>query len=444
MTVTALPASRGPLKVGYVLKRFPRLSETFILNEMLALEQQGVELEVFALLHPGAEPRHDLVRSLRSPVTYLPGGRVYKSLKMDRLADGRDATRVSYGELIEHQMPPFPDLMAGKSAQEASVLAIKSMTLALLASSRRLDHLHAHFGTDAATAALMASRLSGIPFSFTAHAKDIYHTYVDARVDAEVRRRKIEQAAFVVTVSDYNRRQLIDLTGKAAAGKIHRLYNGIDLQRFRPRYAGRDAALLLGVGRLIEKKGFCDLIKACALLARRRVPFRCRIVGEGPERDALERQIQQAGLEDSIHLTGALAQEELLPIMAQATAIVLPCVVGASGDRDGLPTVLLEALALGLPAISTRLAGIPEIIEHDKCGLLVTPGEPSDLAAAIERVVANPQFCEGLGRRGRLKAEQQFDLRSNVSILREYFAETIHGREVKNRVGRDADRISHG
>lgn len=422
-----VPASAGgSLRVGYVLKRFPRLTETFILNEILELERQGVDVEVYSLLRPPAEARHALLKSLRANVTYVPCTGAMEDWRIEvGSGTGAPVERGVVGILAERG-PPFADLFAGKTADRVCRLCLAATTIAALASQRGVGHLHAHFGSDTTSVALLAGRLSRLPFSFTAHARDIYHTYVNPTVDDALRRRKIAEAAFVVTVSDYNLRHLVDLAGPASGAKIHRLYNGIDLNRIRPPAAKRDPDLFLGVGRLVEKKGFADLIEACRLLRDRGACFRCVIVGDGPLRTGLDQQIAEAGL-TQVHLLGALPQEEVLEIMASATALVLPCVVTPSGDRDGLPTVLSEALAAGLPAISTRVSGGPEVVEHERTGLVVAPHDPLALAAAMQDLLAAPAMRRRMGAAGREKAERDFDLGRNVAMLRALFRDAVGG-----------------
>lgn len=433
-------------KIGYVLKRFPRLSETFILNELLELQRQDVEVEVFSLLKPQQEMRHQLLSSLAVPITYLPSS---NALKAWTIASGSPASGIDDGPLeclFDDGHAALPELCPGKRPQEAALLCLQAATLAVLASARGISHLHAHFASNATTVALLASRLSGIPYSFTAHARDLYHTYVDEETDSAVRRQKIAEACFVVTVSDYNRRHLTALAGDGAPGKVRRLYNGIDLSRFAfHRNAATDlgeAPMLLAVGRLVGKKGFGHLVEACRILRNRAVAFRCVIVGDGPERATLLRQIRSAGLERQVDLPGAQPQEALLEVMQRAAAMVLPCVIGESGDRDGLPTVLLEALASGLPAISTTVAGIPEIIEHGRSGLLVPPGDPERLADTMQQLLADPALRRRLALEGRSKAERDFDLRRNVAVLRNYFLYPTAGEGPHQEVC-DEDRLRH-
>lgn len=408
-TPGGLDTGLRPPKVGYVVKRFPRLSETFILGEILELERQGVPIEIFSLLRPAEEVRHRALKELRAPVIYLPWD---SSLKRWLIREGR------YTEATVRERS-FKELFDGEEVPDASILFLKAAALAILAQARGMTHLHAHFGTAATTVAMLASRLTRIPYSFTAHAKDIY----DKSVDRGELKEKIAGARFVITVSEYNRRHLVELAGEELTGKILRLYNGIDLHRFQPDPSiQREPDLILAVGRLVEKKGFHYLLQACRLLQSRERPFRCLIVGEGAERASLAEQINALRLGDRTVLAGAQTQEHLLETLKRATVLVLPSVVSRTGDRDGLPTVLLEALALRLPAISTTLAGIPEIIEHGKTGLLVPPGDPTLLATAIGEILANSELRAQLARAGRFKAEEAFDIRKNVLVLRALFA----------------------
>ncbi len=415
------------LKVGYVLKRFPRLSETFILNEILELERQGTAVEIFSLLRPPAEFKHNLVENVQAPVTYLPGASVAGALTVRRTSGSGKLNKIELSQLIEPDGLPFDETMPGKSGAETTALAVKALTVAMLARARGINHLHAHFGSDATTVAMLAKRLGGLPFSFTAHARDIYHNYTDAKTDDRMRAAKIAEADFVVTVSEYNRRHLAGLVENPNASKIHRLYNGIDLQRFSVDARKRKPAHILAVGRLVEKKGFSDLIEAIRVLRANRKELTCTVVGDGPLRPALQEQIDQAGQGNVTTLAGPQPQERLIELMGHATLLALPCVVAESGDRDGLPTVLLEALASGLPCVSTNVAGIGEIIENGKTGLLVPPRTPHELAQALHRLLSSPGLRSKFSTTGRAKAERDFDLSQNVQILKSLFEACNHG-----------------
>lgn len=413
-----MPRSRD-LTVGYVLKRFPRLSETFVLNEILELERQGHRVEVFSLLRPPTEGRHALLAEVRARVTYLPSS---SNLERIKLQEGLDARSIDLASAASDGTHPEAALFNGKSALDVATLHLKATAVALLAATRGVDHLHAHFCSDATTVALLAARLAGLPFSFTAHARDIWHTYTTPEADAAMRRAKLEAAAFVVTVSEYNRRHLAELAPRAAR-RIHRLYNGIDLQRFAPAPAAARPGRIVAVGRLIEKKGFADLIDACALLRRAGTAVDCRIIGDGPLHGELAARIAAHGLEGSVEIVGPKPQEALIGLVQEASLAVLPCIVSGSGDRDGLPTVLLEAMALGLPTITTTVAGGPEIVAHGKTGLLVEPGDPAGLAAAIRELLASPATMARMGQAARARAEALFSLRTNVATLAGLFAD---------------------
>jgi glycosyltransferase involved in cell wall biosynthesis len=368
------PSSHRP-RVCYLLKRYPRLSQTFVLNELLELERQGVEVVVIARDGSGEELAHPATRLLRAPVHYL--------------------------RELEPREERWDDAAAG------------------LLGDLRVDHVHAHFATWAAGAAMRASERAEIPFSFTAHATDIYRDTVDAAQLAE----RIERARFVVTVSDFNRRHLEELLrASGRTGRVVRLYNGLDLERLRPLTATRRANAVVSVGRLIEKKGFADLIDACGLLTARDVDVRTVIVGDGPLRATLQAQIERAGLWGRVQLVPALAQDAVLALVGSASAFALPCVVGADGDRDGLPTVLLEAMALGTPAISTTVAGIPEMIDDGVSGLLVGQRDPAALADALGRVLASRALRSRLSAGALATMRERFSIRRNVGELAERFA----------------------
>lgn len=424
---------RGAREIGYVLDRFPTLSQTFVLNEILELERLRVPLEIFSLERPLEEPRHEGLKKVHTPVTYLPEN----GLPQWRIGEGRyeEGTfqEQPFEELFQggrrKRIPSlfaFPQVLAKLTKQvrrveeflifAAQVKAIpQAMALAALAKLKGVEHFHAHFGQQAATVAMLASKLTGMPYSFTAHAYDIYD---DLRVNQELLKEKVRQARFVVTVCDYNRRVLTTLCGQKEARKIVRIYNGVDLAKFRPdRSVPRKPDLILAVGRLVIKKGFRDLVRACRVLQDRATSFRCLIVGEGEERERLNQQVAALGLQDRVTLLGAKPQEQVLRLMQEATVLVLPCVVSPSGNQDGLPTVLIEALAVGLPAISTKLSGIPEVIEHGRTGLLVSPGDSMSLASVIEQVFGNPALRERLAKAGLRKVRAQFDIRKTVMAL---------------------------
>lgn len=418
----------GKIRIGYVLKRFPRFSETFILNELLTLQSMGVDIDVFSLLKPPDEQRHARLQQLNFPVIGLSAYGKSAALKLHYGVHGDSQ---SLEALLSDDVSP---IFSGKNKTEIAALYMKASAVAARASSRNITHLHAHFGSDATTVALLAARMMGGTFSFTAHAKDIYHTYVSEDEDRAMRQAKISEAAFVVTVSDYNADFLRHICPEARS-HIIRLYNGIDLSTFAPVVTDKQVAgRMIAVGRLVEKKGFSVLIDACALLKERGIKFQCCLVGEGPLYNTLNHQINDNNLQDYIQLVGALPQEALVELMESASLAVLPCIVTQSGDRDGLPTVLLEAMAKALPIITTRVSGGPEIVDHNTTGLLCAPGDAVALADAIERLVCDPQMARNMGQRGRIRAQDRFDLHTNVATLKEHFTNQCQQQNVEIEV----------
>lgn len=398
------PGAARTARIGYVLKMYPRFSETFILNEVLAHEAAGAELHLFSL-RPASEGRfHESLAEVRAPVTYL----LHKGL---RAAD--------LWEILARSAPRFPrlpevleDLLAVPVGD-----AVQALQLADQVQDQGLTHLHAHFGSVATTVARLASRLTGVPYSFTAHAKDIFHEDVDP---ADLR-RKLSGAAATVTVSDFNLGHLRDTYGDAAA-RVVRIYNGLDLVRFPYVNADKRPPTIAAVGRLVEKKGFGDLVEACALLAGRGRRFRCEIVGAGPLRDTLAGQISSAGLQNRVSLRGPLPQAEVRRTVQNAAALAAPCVVGGDGNRDGLPTVLLEAMALGTPCVATDVTGIPEVVRDNLTGLIVHQNNPTALANSLERLLEDGALRSRLACSARQLIEEHFDIHHQTARLREIFS----------------------
>jgi glycosyltransferase involved in cell wall biosynthesis len=265
----------------------------------------------------------------------------------------------------------------------------------------------------AARTAFWIDQFFAIPYSFTAHANDIF-----APRDFAISLAKlIQSAAAVVTVSDYSV-GLLKERFPESAGKIHRVYNGVDLARFQPADFDSGVPAIVSIGRLIEKKGFTDLIEACRLLKPRGHSFICEIIGEGPLEAALLAQIIEAGLESCVKLAGPLTQSEIVSRLAFATIFVLPCTREAGGGMDNLPTVIMEAMAAGLPVISTPLGGVPEMVEHEKSGELVPEHDPVAICAAMERLITDPARPRKFGERGREMAREKFSIEANVRKLR--------------------------
>ena len=394
---------------GYVVKMFPRFSETFILAEILELERRGEKVHVISLRKPDDGCFHEDLSRVRAAVAYLPEHLTCQPLEYLR-AHARACLRSPKAYLRA--------LFAAVSQLPASWRGfLRAPLVAAEAKAAGCERLHAHFASLPAITAMFAAALAGMPFSFTAHAKDIYLRGRPRRL----LRALIFRAQRVITVSEFNRRYLSDLAGPfLPPGKILCLYNGVDLDIFKPPPAEPGAGeepLVLAVGRLVEKKGFDTLLEACSLLRDRGVGFRCEIAGKGPLQGQLASRISEKGLNDRVWLVGPLPHGALLGKLRAAALLAAPCVVGKDGNRDGLPTVILEAMACGVPVVASSVTGIPEAVEHGLCGRLVPPGDPRSLADALADLLADAPLRARMGRAGRERAEALFDLKRNVATL---------------------------
>ncbi|MDQ3687735.1 MAG: glycosyltransferase family 4 protein [Acidobacteriota bacterium] len=390
------------LRVGYVVKRYPRFSETFIVNEILAHERAGLEVEVFALYPPNDTHFQNAISKVRAPVTYLPSA--VKIVDFWAALEAAGAVLPGFWEQLEHAR--------GDAARDV----YQAASLAHLAHAREIQHLHAHFASMATSVARLAARFAGIPYTFTAHAKDIFHE----SVVPEDLRRKLEEAAGIVTVSEFNLQFLSENYG-TAAGRVERIYNGLDLDGFPYQSPGERPPRIISVGRLVEKKGFGDLIEACAILAGRKVDFTCQIIGTGELESDLRRQIESARLQSHVELTGPRPQSEVIELVQSAAVFAAPCVIGTDGNRDGLPTVLLEAMALGTPCVSTDVTGIPEVLRDGETGLMTPQHDPATLADVLEGLLVNPALRVHLAQAARRLIEAEFDVHRNAACVREMF-----------------------
>lgn len=408
------PADRP--RVGYVVKRYPRYSETFIVTEVLAHEAAGEELEIISLRPPCDTHFQDTLALVRAPVHYL----AYEG-----------ARAVDLWAAIERGARAWPAMwdrlacLRGSDARDA----YQAVQLAALIRERRLTHLHAHFATLPATVARLAAVLTGITYSFTAHAKDIFHESV--RPDNLA--RTLADASAVVTVSEFNLAYLRQTFG-AAASRVVRIYNGLDLTRF-PVGTARTPGHIVAVGRLVEKKGFGVLIDACAELRARGVPFSCDVIGSGELEADLRAHVRALGLEAQVRMLGSRPQREVATAIASATVFAAPCLVGEDGNRDGLPTTLLEAMASGTPCVSTDVTGIPEVIAHGDTGWVVPQGDAVALADALRDVLANPAAASGVAIRARRRIEQEFDARRNAARVFSLFTAAAAAAPAREAVG---------
>lgn len=397
---------RAP-RVAYLFARYPVPSQTFCDTEMLALEALGLELEIAATSPPKITFRHERLAKLRAEMHLLPPPRIVRAhaLRAERAGAFPDALVAEY------------DARYGPDAG-GRTLARQALALAPGLERRGVAHVHAHFASHAAKVALFLKRIAGFPFSVTAHAQDFM---VDLGSD-DLLRELAREAEFVVAVSDWSRERL-RATCPESADKIVRVYNGVDPAEFPERapLAASARPRIASVGRLIEFKGFHHLIDACAVLRRRGRAFACTIVGEGPWRERLEARIREQGLEGAVELAGLRTQDEVKRLLLASDVFALASIVDEKGACDVLPTVILEAMATGLPVVSTRLAGVPELVEEGATGFLAEPGDAAGLADALERALRDRDSCRSLGEAGRKRLEERFASARSAPALHERF-----------------------
>lgn len=396
------------LRVAYIMSRFPKITETFILYEILALEARGVTVDVHPLLREREESVHPEAARLLKRI------RFHSFLSLPIVAaNAHYAFRrplAYFRTLYEVLSGTFGSLnfFAG-----AAGIFPKSVRFAYEMERAGVQHVHAHFATHPAVAALIIHRLTGIPFSFTVHGHDLH---VEKRMLAE----KLAAARFAVAISDYNRDTMIEECGEWAKAKIAVVHCGIDPRVFdaTARKARGDATLkVLCVGRFDEVKGHPVLVEACRKLSERGVPFQCDLVGEGPRRAEVEALIERAGLTGRVRTLGPQPRLEVVRLLSECDVFALPSVMAANGEREGIPVSLMEAMAMGIPVVSSKLSGIPELVESGVSGILVEPGDAAALSESLEKLAREPELRARLGEAGRAKVLRDFDLSRNVDRL---------------------------
>jgi glycosyltransferase involved in cell wall biosynthesis len=393
-------------RTAYVVKVYPRFSETFIVTELLAREAAGEQLEIFAL-RPTTDTRfHPEIARVQAPVRFIS--------KPHKLSEAWSA--VARATAVIPDFAARSGALISELAQYDPADVHQAIELACEVVERGITHLHAHFGSLAGRTAELAALLAGIEYSVTLHAKDIFHESVDHQRLALT----LERSHHVVTISEYN---VAHLTAHfpAAADRIHLVYNGLELDRFpfrAPVQPAADAPLrIAAVGRLVEKKGFSDLITAVDRLRAVGTAVTLRIAGDGELAAELQRQVDRLGLHEHVTLLGARTQQEVRELLDWAHVFAAPSVVGADGNADGLPTVLLEAMATGVPCVASRVTGIPEAIIDGVTGLLHAPGDTAGLVAALRRAAAPDFDRRGIAEAARTLIESRFDSRNQARLL---------------------------
>lgn len=415
------------VKVAYIMSRFPKLTETFVLYEMTEVERLGTEVEVYPLLRERQKVVHPEVQAFL-PRTHFHPFLSWKILTAQWHFFRKDRARYlrTWSEVLRGTWGSANFFFGALGILPKSVRFAQEMI------ESGVTHIHAHFATHPALSGFIIHRLTGIPFSFTAHAADI-------QVDRRMLDRKVEAAAFVVAISEWNRDLMVRECGEAARGKIHVIHCGISPEVFATE--GREEKLdlhskenrtrleLVSVGSLEEYKGHRYLINALRLLYELGLDFRCRIVGEGPLRKELTAQIARAGLRERVVLLGGRPRPEVARLLAEADVMVLASVPTPNGKQEGIPVALMEAMASGVPVVSTAISGIPELVESGKTGFLVPPADAFSLADAIEQLARSPELRRRFGEAGRQKVMREFNLRTSATALWELILNSTRGQQ---------------
>jgi colanic acid/amylovoran biosynthesis glycosyltransferase len=403
------------MTLAYIVSRFPVVTETFILREIVSLQQAGWPVEVFALRH------------MRERVTQVEAAHLDPDVHFPRAASSllgmmqRDRAKIR--EWV-HVIVSGHGTCVRAQARALFVLPV-ALAWARQMHQSGVRHIHAHFGSFPTLAAMIAADRQGIGFSFTVHAHDLF-------ADNQMLAEKTRRARFVVAISEFNRDRIADLLEPTHAKHIRVIHCGVDTDAFafRALPAEPKPHRILAVAALREYKGLRHLVEACRLLrcAAPDTPFVCHIVGDGPERHALERQIEGSGLRSHVRLEGAVDEEGVREFLGNSDTFVLPSIVARNGYMDGIPVALMEAMACGVPVIASRLSGIPELVRDADTGLLVPPGSAAAVCEAILRTWSEPSLAKLRARRARLLIEREYNLRNTSRQLADAFADAFSRR----------------
>src|SRR5438309_3755448 len=384
---------------AYLFERFPSFGQTFCYREIAELDRQGITPLIFSIREPNDEPPQDWDMRIVKRVHYLP--------EEKKLLD--EVQRASRKGKLTAEITAALD----EWGRRTDFLRLyQAVYVGLRLKEKGISHVHAHFAGMAARTAFWIAKFFPITFSFTAHANDIF---VPRKFEIGLD-QLVGAARVVVTETDYAEKFLRERFPECA-DRIHRIYNGLNLAEFgRATFAG-DPPSIVAIGRLIVKKVFANLIRACALLVGRGKSFRCDIFGEGPLENQLRGQIAELSLPEFVQLPGPKPQRELRERLARASVFVLPSVPEPQGGMDNLPTVIMEAMATGLPVVSTRIGGIPEMVIDNQTGFLVQPEDAVALAEAIEKVTNDRSLARKLGQAGYERSQELFSIEKNVREL---------------------------
>jgi glycosyltransferase involved in cell wall biosynthesis len=404
--MTQSPTRRS---VAYVHHTFPSQTATFVYREVRALGEASVNVVNIACKRPAAGRVHAEAEGLARETLYLAGIKSASLYVSTGVWMFRRPFRFAHAAW---RLLTAADVRGMRRPLRAAAEIVRACAIAQrLQGMPRVAHVHAPFSTEPASMAWMVSRLTGLPFSFTSH------TAFDARLLPE----KLRDARFVASISRFDSDKLMQDAGAPATDKLHVVHCGVNGLPTRRNAVVSEAPVIASVGSLIEKKGHSYLIRACALLMQRGVRFACKIAGGGPLAELLRREIEARNLGSRVELIGPCDQRRVQSLYADAAVFALGSVRAENGDMDGIPVVLMEAMAAGVPCVSTRVSGIPELIRSPDEGILVEEKDPVALADAIERLLKDPELRARIARAARAKVEREFNLKKSAEQLAELF-----------------------
>lgn len=425
----------------YIILDFPKRSEQFITREVTALGRRFGKVLVYAL----RKGDYDLSLNNNITVVYLDE-RPWRQVLCAHLYLMRRRPAAYRHTLWKRIIFPFLKAIAPLSPAERRRRAgkklrryTKSAVIAADLLKWNTAHIHAHYAHRPAEMALRVSGFTGIPFSFTAHAKDLFLTRRSKVA------RLVKRASFTLTCTKDGEKYLKSIVPERYQRRIYCLYHGLPLERFCAGGADKPAGsrpVILSAGRFIDKKGFDILLSALAEIKKRGIGFRCILAGDGPLADEIKNKAAVLELTREVEFPGFISEWTLMQLYDQADVFALACRESADGNKDGIPNVILEAMAFGLPVVSTRIGGIPEVVRSGENGCLLEPEKPQVMADALEYLLLNKNIRNGMGRRGRKLVANNFDIFKNSEklfrlflrrsvLLRTFIAEPAEGCEEK-------------
>jgi colanic acid/amylovoran biosynthesis glycosyltransferase len=404
-------------RIAYIGMEIPALSATFIYNEIFFIEKENFKITPISVHFPNDSATGNDINELKSRTYFL----YRNSIRSFLLANLRCMFRFTSGYFKTLLMSIFDSIKTGIFSHTGKGILYRFFTASKAAeiiAESGCRHIHSHFAHISTDIAMYASGISGIPFSFTSHANDLFQR-------GWLLKEKVERSRFAVTISEYNQRFL--LNNAASLDKIHVIHCGVDTESFKPRTPVSISGIpkIGTIGRMVEKKGFDTLIDACEKLYKKGQPFHLEIAGSGPLQNDLQKYVNDKNLSDRISFIGALPHVQISNWLKSKDIFVLPCKRDKHGDMDGIPVVLMEAMAMGVPVITSRISGIPELVEDGITGILIEENDAETLSESVIKIVSDTWLRDSIIKNGIEKVRNDFCLSKNVKILSDLFRGAI-------------------